>query len=117
MTMERLLNATALLSVALILVILRSLRRAHIRVEYSVSWLGAAATLLVLSQSRPALAWIGGALGIADAPLALVFIVGCLFLVVMYRFSVVISHLKDANISLAQRVAILEFHLRSQNEK
>lgn len=115
--MDRLMNATTILSAVLILMVLISLRRAHIRVEYSVSWLGAAVTLLVLSRSSTALRWIGDGLGIEQAPLALVFIVGCLFLVVLYRFSVVISNLKDANISLAQRVAILEYHLRSQNEK
>ena len=63
------------------------------------------------------LQWIAAVLGIADPPLALLFIMGCLFLIVFYRFSVVISDLKDANISLAQRVAMLEFHLRSLNEK
>jgi hypothetical protein len=82
-----------------------------------VSWLGAAVTLLVLSRFRPVLQWLGQVLGIGDAALALLFIVGCLFLIVFYRFSIVISDLKDANISLAQRVAILEFHLRSLNEK
>jgi hypothetical protein len=105
------------LSIALILLVLRSVRRAHIRVEYSVSWLGAAVTLLVLSRSDWVLQKIAGILGIADPPLALVLIVGCLFLIVFYRFSVIISDLKDANISLAQRVAILEYHLRSSHEK
>ncbi len=115
--MERLLNAMAVLSIVLILFVLRSLRRSHIRVEYSVSWLGAAVTLLVLSRFHPVLQWIGRLLGIGDAALALLFIVGCLFLIVFYRFSIIISDLKDANISLAQRVAILEFHLRSLHEK
>jgi len=115
--MDRLLNVMTVLSIVLILLVLRSLRRAHIRVEYSVSWLGAAATLLVVSRSSGALQWLGGVLGIEDAALALMFVVGCLFLVVLYRFSIVISNLKDSNISLTQRVAILEFHLRSLNEK
>ena len=115
--MERLLNVMTVFSIVLILFVLRSLRRAHIRVEYCVSWLGASVTLLVLSRSRRALEWMGRFLGIGDAALALLFIVGCLFLIVFYRFSIVISDLKDANISLAQRVAILEFHLRSLNEK
>jgi len=117
MSMERLLNTMTVLSIVLILVVLRSLRRAHIRVEYSVSWLGASVTLLVVSRSSGALEWLGGILGIQDAALALIFVVGCLFLVVLYRFSIVISNLKDANISLTQRLAILEFHLRSLNEK
>ena len=115
--MDRLLNVMTVLSIVLILLVLRSLRRAHIRVEYSVSWLGAAATLLVVSRSSRALQWLAGLLGIDDAPLALMFIVGCLFLVVLYRFSIVISNLKDSNISLTQRVAILEYHLRSLNEE
>lgn len=114
--MDRLLNFMTLLSVALIVLVLRSVRRAHIRVEYSVSWLGAAVTLLVLSRSNWALERIARFLGIADPPLALLLIVGCLFLIVFYRFSIVISDLKDANISLAQRVAILEYHLRTLHE-
>jgi hypothetical protein len=117
MTMDRLLNMMAVLSVVVLLLVLRSVRRAHIRVEYSVSWLGVALTLLLLSRSRRALAWIGQFLGIGDSSLALLFVAGCLFLVVLYRLSIVISDLKDANISLAQRVAILEFHLRALHEK
>jgi len=114
--MDRLMDVMTALSVVLIAFVLRSVRRAHIRVEYSVSWLGAAVTLLVLSRSRRALESAAAYLGIADPPLAVVFLAGCLFLIVFYRFSVVISDLKDANISLAQRVAILEYHLREQNE-
>jgi len=115
--MERLLNVMTLLSIGLLLLILRSVRRSHIRVEYSVSWLGAAATLLVLSRMDRVLSWVGRFVGIGDSPLALIFVIGCVFLIVFYRFSVVISDLKDGNISLAQRVAILEFHLRTLNEK
>jgi hypothetical protein len=115
-TVDRLLNVMSVLSIGLILLVLRSVRRAHIRVEYSVSWLGAAVTLLLLSRSDWALERIGRFLGVADPALGLLLIVGCLFLIVLFRFSIVISDLKDANISLAQRVAILEFHLRSLDE-
>jgi hypothetical protein len=117
MTVDRLLNVMTVLSIGLILLVLRSVRRAHIRVEYSVSWLGAAVTLLLLSRSNWALERIGHFLGVADPALGLLLIVGCLFLIVFFRFSIVISDLKDANVSLAQRVAILEFHLRSLDEE
>jgi hypothetical protein len=30
-----------------------------------------------------------------------------------FRFSVIISHLRDDNIAMAQRVAILEYHIQS----
>ena len=116
--MDRLLNVMTVLSAALIVLVLFSVRRAHIRVEYSVSWLGAAVVLLVLSRSRALLAWVAVRLGIDYAPMALLIIVFCIFLVVVYRFSIIISNLKDANIAMAQRLAILEYQVhQSSNEK
>jgi hypothetical protein len=115
--MDRLLMVMTGLSVALLALVLVSVRRAHIRVEYSVSWLAAAALLLALSRFHDLLAWMAAFLGVDSAPLALLMIVFSVFLMVFFRFSVVLSHLKDHNIALAQRVAILEFHLRSLHEK
>lgn len=115
--MENLLNFIAALSIIIILMVLVSVRRAHIRVEYSVSWLGASLTLLVLSRCPGALERAATALGITYPPLVLVLLVGCIFLLVLFRFSIVISALKDANIALAQRVAILEFHLHTAHEE
>ena len=100
------------MSVVLMLLVLISTRRARIRVEYSVSWLIAALVILVLSRSRPLLESIAGQLGITYPPLALVLIVGGIFLIVFFRVSVIISKLKDDNVALAQRLAILEYHLR-----
>lgn len=111
--MDRLLNAMTGLSVLLILLVLVSVRRARIRVEYSVSWLIGAVALLVLSRSQNLLHSIAGFLGVTYPPLALILLVGCVFLVMFYRFSVIISQLKDDNIALAQRVAILEYHIHS----
>lgn len=115
--MNRLLDVLAIFSLALILAVLASVRRAHIRVEYSVSWLLAALLLLALSRSELALSWIGGLIGVAYPPAALLMISGSLFLVVLYRFSLRISGLKDSNIALTQRIAILEYRLESLDEK
>src|ERR1700735_350858 len=112
--MERLLNVTTILSVLLMALVLFSVRRSHIRVEYSVSWLAAAVILFALLRSSPALTWIANQLGLADPPLALLLLVFCVFVIVLYRLSVVISDLKDANIAMAQRLAILEFQLHSR---
>ncbi len=57
--------------------------------------------------------WIAAALGVPDASVALLMVAGAVFLVVLYRFSLIISRLKDSNIALTQRVAILEFKLTS----
>jgi hypothetical protein len=108
-----LLNVTTILSIVLILLILVSLRRAHIRVEYSVSWLLAAGLMLLLSRARPLLDFLTRRFGIPDTPLTLFLIAGSVFLVMFYRYSVIISHLRDDNIALAQRVAILEYHVQS----
>lgn len=110
------LNALTLFSLVLLVAVLGSVRRSHIRVEYSVSWLGAALLLLVLSRSHALMAWLTKLVGIEDPPLALLGAVMAVFLFVFYRFSVVVSDLKEANIALTQRVAILEYYLRSDHE-
>ena len=119
--MDRLLNVMTGFSILLIGMVLLSVRRAHIRVEYSVSWLAAALVLLALSRWRALLDRIAGAMGIGSngtnaAPLAFLVVTGALFLLVLYRLSMMISSLKDANIALAQRLAILEFRLESHEE-
>jgi len=111
--MERFLNVMTATSALLLVLVLTSLRRAHIRVEYSVSWLAAAAALLVVSRSPSLLDATADFLGISYPPLAPLLIVGCVFLIMFYRFSLVMSKLRDDNIALAQRLAILEYHLQS----
>lgn len=115
--MDRLLNVMSGLSLLLIALVLISVRRAHIRVEYSVSWLGAAVALLILSRNQTMLQWTAEWLGISYPPIALLLVVLCVFVVVFYNFSRQISDLKDKNIALAQRLAILEFELRAQQKK
>lgn len=111
--MERLFFAASVVAIGLMITILASLRRAHIRVEYSVSWLVASVVLLMLAQWRWLLDTLGSLIGVADPALALLFLVVGVFLIVFYRFSMIISHLKDANIALTQRLAIVEFRLES----
>jgi len=111
--MDRLLNFTSGMSILLIALVLTSVRRAHIRVEYSVSWLAASVAILILSRSHRLLEAAAAQLGIADPPMALMLLAGCVFVIIFYRFSLIISKLKDDNIALAQRVAILEYHVQS----
>ncbi|HEY4362243.1 MAG TPA: DUF2304 domain-containing protein [Bryobacteraceae bacterium] len=113
----RLLDALAIFSLAMMLGVLASVRRAHIRVEYSVSWLFAAAALFVLSRFPAALRAVGDLLGVADPASALLMVSGCIFVIVLFRLSLRISGLKDSNIALAQRVAILEYRLETLDEK
>jgi hypothetical protein len=113
----RFLNVMTAFSIVLLGLVLASVRREHIRVEYSVSWLVAGVMLLALSRWRALQDWLSTALGVNDAPLALLMISGAIFLFVLYRLSRVISHLTDSNIALVERVAILEFRMTNLDEK
>jgi hypothetical protein len=114
--MDHLLNVTTGLSVLLLAIVLVSVRRAHIRPEYSVTWLIAAVAMLALSRIRPLLELLRRLSGLPDTPLTLFLMGAGVFLIMVFRFSVILSHLRDDNIALAQRVAILEYHVRSQRE-
>jgi hypothetical protein len=78
-----------------------------------VSWLAASVVLLVLSQWRWLLDTLASFIGVEEPAVALIFLITGVFLIVFYRFSMIISNLKDANIALTQRLAILEFRLES----
>jgi len=115
--MDRLLNVMTVASLLLIILVLASVRREHIRVEYSVSWLLAGLALLVLSLSRKLDEMLATALGVPDLTIGLLTICGVVFLGVLFALSLRISELKDSGTKLAQRVAILEFRLESLIER
>jgi hypothetical protein len=115
--MDRLPLVMTVFSIGMIVAILVSVRREHIRVENSVSWLVAAVVLLIFTSSRDMMSFVSGLLGVADPVTALLIMWGGVFIAVIYRLSLRLSHLKDSNIALAQQVAILEFRLESLDEK
>src|ERR1019366_9753176 len=115
--MDRMLDVMAIFSLLVAGLVLISVRREHIRVEDSVSWLAAAVALLLLSRWQDVVRRIPAWIGVSDAALG-VLIVSCgVFVLVLYRLSMIISHLKDSNIALIQKVAILEFNMESLHEK
>ena len=115
--MERFLLVLTIFSVTIIVAVLVSIRRAHIRVEYSVSWLTAALLMLFVSLNRGFVQWMAESVGVEHPPVAVLMVLFGIFLVVIYRLSLRLSALKDASIALAQRVAILEYQLKSGYEE
>ncbi len=115
--MDRLLLVLTVASVVLIAAVLRSLRRERIRVEHSVSWLAAAVALLALSLSPGLVDSAAGWLGLAEPAVALITAILVVFMFVFYRYSRVVSELKDMNITLTQRVAILEHQVEKRDGK
>ncbi len=112
--MERVRVAAIAFALLLLVQIVRSVRREHIRVEYSMAWFGAAALLLALSLSQTALDWLTRLLGVDDSSFVLLVVAGVLFLFTFFRFSVEVSELKDHNILLSQKVGLLEWEIRHQ---
>ena len=76
--MERVRLAAIIFAVLLLVQIIRSVRREHIRVEYSMAWFGATALLLALSLSQTALDWLSRLLGVDDSSFILLVIAGVL---------------------------------------
>jgi hypothetical protein len=111
---ERVRVAAIVFALLLLVQIVRSVRREHIRVEYSMAWFGATALLLALSLSQTALDWLSRVLGVGDSSFVLLGVAGILFLFTFFRFSVEVSELKDHNILLSQKVGLLEWEIKRQ---
>ena len=112
--MEQIRIVTIVFCLLLLFQIVRSVRREHIRVEYSMAWFGVAVLLLGLCLSKTALDWLSWAIGIYDSPLVLLVVAGVLFLFIFFRSSIQVSGLKDHNIVLAQKIGLLEWELKRQ---
>jgi len=96
-------------SLLLILVVLELIRGRRLKERYALLWLATGLVLLVLSAWRDGLNTIAGWLGVTTTPVAVLFAVATLFiLLVLLHYSTVISKLTDENVELAQRVALLE---------
>ena len=93
-----------------VLATLFSLRREHIRTEYSLSWLLVGFVLAILALV-PRVTSVAEGLGI-DSHLFLPIAGGILISMLVFEISHVVSKLRDENVMLAQRLAILEFQLQ-----
>jgi hypothetical protein len=94
-----------------LLLTLFSLRRQHIRAEYSVSWLVVGITLTGLTEFPKALDRVAGFLGLAPE-ICFLIVGGTLISGLVFEISHLVSRLRDENVILAQRIAILEYQLR-----
>ena len=100
-------------SLALLLVVLELIRSRRLRERYALLWLATGVVLTVLSAWRDGLNTIASWVGIRSYPPAVLFAVGIVFiLAVLLHYSTVISRLSDQNTILAQRLALLEQHVR-----
>jgi hypothetical protein len=94
--------------------VLRAIRRETVRVEYSLVWLfGAVGFVLVVT--RPG--WMDRAArlcGLESSALFIVLLALALLVLVCFHYAIILSRLRDDNISLVQKVAMLEFKLNQE---
>ena len=100
--------AAALVSFALLLVILELVRRRRIGERYAVLWLITGSVMLALSLWREGVDTLAAAVGIHYPPSALFVLASLFMLVLLVHLTSVVSRLSDENTALAQRLALLE---------
>jgi hypothetical protein len=98
----------------LLLVLLDLVRRRRLLERYALLWLFSAAVLLALAVWRDLLADVADLLGVAYPPNALFLIAFGFVLVLLLHFSLAVSRMSDQIKVLAQRLALLDEHVRSQ---
>jgi hypothetical protein len=101
---------------ALILVLLDLVRRRRLLERYALLWLFSGAILLGLAIWRDLLAKIADLVGVAYPPNALFLIAFCFVLVLLLHFSLAVSKMSDQIKVLAQRLALLDEHVRNQEQ-
>ena len=109
MTPVRISIAATAVAVVLLLVVFELIRSRRLRERYALLWLATGVVLVVLSAWRGGLNTIARWVGVTGYPPAVLFAVGLLFVIlVLLHYSTVISRLTDQNMTLAQRLALLE---------
>jgi hypothetical protein len=102
--------------IVLLLVVFELIRSRRLRERYALLWLATGIVLVALSAWRGGLNTIAGWLGVRSSPVAVLFAVGLLFVIlVLLHYSTVISRLADQNTTLAQRLALLESRLSERD--
>ncbi len=95
------------------IVVIELIRRGRLKERYSLLWLFAGATMLLLSSSRSLLEYVSRLLGVFYPP-SLLFLLAFLFLLrITLHFSVVVSGLSEKNKQLAQELALLRQELKA----
>jgi hypothetical protein len=91
------------------------IRRRHLRERYALIWVVTGIALLTLALWREGLNTLAGWAGVKTYPPSIFFAAILFFvLVLVLHFSIVLSRLSDQNVTLAQKLALLEARLRER---
>jgi hypothetical protein len=100
-------------SAGLLFIVLELVRRKRFLERYALLWLFSGVVLLALAIWKDFLSTLSDAIGIAYPPNALFLIAFGFVLVLLLHFSLAVSRMSDQIKVLAQRLALLDEHVRS----
>ena len=91
--------------------------RRHLRERYALVWVVTGLVLLTLAIWREGLNTLAGWAGVKTYPPSIFFAAILFFmLVLVLHFSIVLSRLSDQNVTLAQKLALLESRVREREQ-
>jgi hypothetical protein len=102
----------AIASILLLLVVLELIRSRRLQERYALLWVMTGVVLLIFALWRDGLNVLARTVGIAYPPSALFLLAAMFILVVLLHYSTAISELSERNLTLAQRIALLEQKLK-----
>ena len=104
-------------AVVMLGVIFELIRRRHLRERYALIWVITGVVLLTLALWREGLNTLAGWVGVKTYPPSIIFAALLFFmLILVLHFSIVLSRLSDQNVTLAQKLALLETRLREREQ-
>jgi hypothetical protein len=116
--MDNRIQAVAIVGAAALLIfVLDMVRRRRLLERYALIWLLSAIVLLGLAIWRDGRARLASTVGIAYPPNALFFVAFAFVLILLLHFSAAVSRLADQSKVLAQRLALLDEHVRNSERE
>jgi hypothetical protein len=106
-----------LATVGLLIVVFDLVRRRRLLERYALVWMAVTVVLLILSAWADLLDRVADAIGISYPPSALFAAAFGFVIVLLLHFSVAVSRLTDQSKLLAQRLALLEQRVPSQERE
>jgi len=117
MTPLRVSIIASIAAVVMLGVIFELIRRRHLRERYALIWVITGVVLLTLALWREGLNTLAGWVGVKTYPPSIIFAALLFFmLILVLHFSIVLSRLSDQNVTLAQKLALLETRLREREQ-
>jgi hypothetical protein len=114
---DRIQLVSIIAAVLVLIAIFELVRRRRLMERYALLWLGSGIVLLGLAIWRSALSTLANGLGIIYPPNALFLIAFGFVLFLLMHFSLAVSRLSDQTKVLAQKLAMLEEHVRRGDAK